>query len=143
MCHLKSKFSPIFHENYSVTTTLSVIWLRRWIAGDFSVTVEISDDVGNRTRPYIDARYTVGQGGRRKPGGFPFDLAAQLGFALGNFCLTQLRRYLMPREALGAALHLAEATGWIAYEASYLWLSSGPGGELAMLGDKLTASAAR
>lgn len=82
-----------------------------------------------------------------------------LGYELANVCLTKIRRQPAQRDALRAALRLAqrlkvetvavdhaatldlaEATGLTAYDASYLWLARALGGELVTLDRKLAAA---
>ncbi len=84
-----------------------------------------------------------------------------LDYELANVCLTKIRRQPAQREALRAALRLAqrlkveivavdqaatldlaEATGLTAYDASYLWLARSLRGELVTLDRKLAAASA-
>ncbi len=82
-----------------------------------------------------------------------------LDYELANVCLIKIRRQPAQREALRAALRLAqrlkveivavdqaatldlaEATGLTAYDASYLWLARSLDGELVTLDRKLAAA---
>jgi predicted nucleic acid-binding protein len=82
-----------------------------------------------------------------------------LDYELANVCLTKIRRQPAQRDALRAALRLAqrlkvetvavdqaatldlaEATGLTAYDASYLWLAGSLGGELVTLDRTLAAA---